>query len=159
MFKFNLVCEQISFFLIWIFQFIIFINFSIYYSKERIYFFIRTYQSIRLEKRRLLLLLILSIILHAVDKSWGVKHFVQTKWIILREKVQLTFISAKTKKKKKYSRHYSNHSAKCTRNQVHTNLIVIHVCWTRGICVDFFINARGILYRRDSSSFSDSHDY
>lgn len=101
MFKFNLVCEQISFFLIWIFQFIIFINFSIYYSKERIYFFIRTYQSIRLEKRRLLLLLILSIILHAVDKSWGVKHFVQTKWIILREKVQLTFISAKTKKKKK----------------------------------------------------------
>lgn len=54
----------------------------------------------------------------------------------------------KEKGKKKFNVAARIHySAKCTRNQAHTNLIVIHVCWTRGICVDFFINARGILYR------------
>lgn len=52
----------------------------------------------------------------------------------------------KEKGKKKFNVAARIHySAKC--NQAHTNLIVIHVCWTRGICVDFFINARGILYR------------
>lgn len=65
-------------------------------------------------------------------------------------------------KGKKNSRHCSNHSAKCTRNRVHTNLIVIHVCgravsaWTSSLTREgFFIGVvRRVLAIRTTISIS-----